>query len=105
MRHVDLDPVRAVIELLARSLARLHGTVYQLRSLGHHDLGRVTFQVVAAGGRNCARGHEQVRTGDVALIDRLPDTDVAISRALGLDVTDGRKTLLQGAGYGDVGIR
>ena len=58
MRHVDLDPVRAVVELLASRLACLDRAVDQLGSLGQRQLGRVAFQRVSAGGRNRARRDE-----------------------------------------------
>src|SRR5882724_3949021 len=41
MRHVDLDPVRAVVELLACRLARFHRAVDNLRALRHYDLGSI----------------------------------------------------------------
>src|SRR3954466_9342090 len=58
VRHVDLDPVGAVLELLARGFARLNRTVDDLDSLRNRDLRRVSLQVVAAGGRDAARGGE-----------------------------------------------
>ena len=50
MRHVDLDPVGAVVELFARRFARFDRTVDDLRALGHVEFRRVAFEVVAAGG-------------------------------------------------------
>ena len=49
VRHVHLDPVRAVLQLLARRLARLDGTIHNLRALGHLQFRRIAFQVVPAG--------------------------------------------------------
>src|SRR5438132_8554448 len=105
MGHVDLDPVRAVIELLARGLARFDRTVDQLRALRHRDLRRVSLQVVAACGGDGARGGEDARAGNASLIDGLLDADVAVARALGLDVADGRESLLQRAPRRDGGPR
>ena len=71
MRHVNLDPVGAVVELFARRLARLDRPVDDLRALGHVEFGRVAFEVVAAGGGNGAGDDEQPRPGNVAAFDRL----------------------------------
>src|SRR4051794_18668856 len=95
MRHVDLEPIGAVIELLTRCLASFHGTIDNLNSLGHDDLGRVPSKVITAGGRDPARHNEQTRTGDVALFNRHLDADIAIASALGFDIAQSRKALLQ----------
>ena len=50
VRHVDLDPVSAVIELLPRRFARLDRTIHDLRPLRHLKLGSVAFQRVTTGG-------------------------------------------------------
>src|SRR5207245_3119111 len=42
MRHINLDPVRAVVELLARGLARLDRSVDDLHPLRPFDLRCVT---------------------------------------------------------------
>src|ERR1019366_4839899 len=97
MRHVDLDPVGAVLHLLARRLARLHRTIDDLNSLGDIDLRRIAFQGIAAGRRNAARGGDNPRSGDVALIYSHLDSDIAVTGALSLHVADGSKALLQGA--------
>src|SRR5271170_8167765 len=49
MRHVDLDPVGALVQLFARSLARFDGSVDELRSLGYGDLRRVALEGIAPG--------------------------------------------------------
>ena len=95
VRHVHLDPVGAVIKLLAGRLARFNRPVDQLRSLGHEDLRRVALEVVAPGGGDGARRHEHARARDVAFVDRLLDADVTVARALGLDVADAREPLLE----------
>ena len=45
MRHVDLDPVGAVVELLARGLAGFDRAVDDLRALRHLEFGRVAFEL------------------------------------------------------------
>src|SRR3954464_3318545 len=67
VRHVDLDPVRAVIELLARRLARLNRAVNELRAFRDRDLRRVSLEVVAAGGGDRARRGEDARAGNASL--------------------------------------
>ena len=84
-----------MIQLLARGLARLDGAVDQLCSFRHHELGRIPFQHVATGRRDRARRYEHSRARNVALVDRLFDADVAISRALGLDIANRREPLFQ----------
>src|SRR5664280_2693287 len=63
MRHVDLDPVRPVLHLLARRLTRLNRTVDDLDPFGDLDLRRITFQRIATGRRNAARGGKDARSG------------------------------------------
>src|SRR4051794_23660526 len=48
VRHVDLNPVCAVVELLARRFARLNRTVDNLRTLRHLKLGSIAFEGIAA---------------------------------------------------------
>src|ERR1700756_4446983 len=100
-RHVHLDPVGTVIELLARRLAGLDRTVDQLRPLRYCDLRRVALEVIAAGGGNGPRHDEHARPGNVALVDRLLDADVPVARALGLNVADRGEPLLERAPRGD----
>src|SRR4051794_16984606 len=61
MRHIDLDPVSAVIELLACSLARLDRAVDDLHAFGYGDLGSIAFQRIAASRRNAAGCGEDTR--------------------------------------------
>src|ERR1051326_6667939 len=58
VRHVDLDPVGAVVELLARGLARLDRAVDDLHALRHLDLRRVALERIAAGRGDAARAGE-----------------------------------------------
>src|SRR5207248_10600852 len=51
MRHVNLDPVGAVLDLLARDLAHLHWTVAELRAFWDHNVRVVAFERVATGDR------------------------------------------------------
>src|SRR5260221_10058370 len=93
VRHVDLDPVRAVIELLARRLAGFHGAVDDLNTLGHGEFGSIAFQVVAGGGGNAAGCAEDARAGGGALFNCLLDADVAITGTFSLDVAKGWEAL------------
>src|SRR4051794_34919700 len=97
MRHVNLDPVGAVLDLLARDLAHLHWTVAELRAFWDHDVRVVAFERVATGDRDRARDHEHTRTWNVAVVDGFFDPDVPIARALSLDVADCGESLFQGA--------
>src|ERR1700730_4459858 len=97
MGHVDLDPVGAVVKLLASRLSRLDRPVDDLCALGHVEFRRVTFEVVATGARNGAGGDNQPRPGDLAAFDRQLDANVAITRAFGFHIAQRGKTLLQRA--------
>ena len=55
VRHIDFQPVRAVLELFARRLSRFYRAVDQLCALGHIQFRGVALQVVASRRRNSAR--------------------------------------------------
>src|SRR5580704_420375 len=105
MRHVDLDPVGAVIKLLTRGFAGFDGAVDDLRAFGHVEFGCVAFEVVSAGGRDGARGAEEARAGDGALGDGFADFDVAVAGAFGFDVAKSGETLFESAAAGEGGAR
>src|SRR5579871_3985537 len=86
MRHVDLDPVGAVVELFAGSFARLDRAVDDLRAFGHVEFRRVAFEVVSARGGDRARGTEEARPGNRAFGDCFANFNVAVARAFGFDV-------------------
>src|ERR1700722_14531402 len=48
MRHIDLDPVGAMIQLLPRGFASLDGTVDNLHAFGHVELGSIALQRISA---------------------------------------------------------
>ena len=100
MGHVHLDPVRSMIELLARRFARFDRTIDELGAFRHFDFRRVAFEVVAAGGRDCARDHEHARAGNPPFVDGHLDPDVAIAGAFGLHIANGGETLLERAARG-----
>src|SRR5690348_13218693 len=83
MRHVDLDPVRTIVELLARGFARLNWAIDQLCPFWNCDLGSVALERIAASAGNCASGDKHARTGNVAGVDCFLDPDIAVTRALG----------------------
>src|SRR6185369_14792582 len=86
VRHIDLDPVRAVLQLLPRDLAQFYWTVTKLRALGHHNVWVVAFQGVAARDRDCAGHNQKPRAGNEAGIDRLFDSNVAVAFAFRFEV-------------------
>src|SRR5215469_2480760 len=95
VRHVDLDPVGAMIELFPRRLTGFDWTIGDLRSLGHFKLRRVTLQGIASSSRNRPRGYQQARPRNISAIDRLLDSHVAVSRTLGLDIAQGGESLCE----------
>src|SRR5437762_13406530 len=58
MGHVHLNPVGAMVKLLARCLPRLDRSINELRSLWHVKLRTMPFQGITAGGRNGASRNE-----------------------------------------------
>src|SRR5580692_9108325 len=101
MRHVNLDPVSAVGQLLAGRFARFNGAVDKLRSRGHVELGRVAFERIATSRGNRASRNEEPRPGNVSALDGLFDSDVAVACAFGLEVAQRCESLLQRAPDGN----
>src|SRR5882672_3508726 len=95
--HVNLQPVRAVFELLSRGFAGFHWPVDDLHAFWDHEFGSVTFQVVTAGGGNSTRCAEHARAGNRSFLDGLLDADVAVAGTLGLDIAQCCKSLLKRA--------
>src|ERR1022692_1360330 len=95
MRHVDLDPVRAMVELLPCRLARFYRAIHNLGSLGHVELGSIAFQRITACGRYGAGRDEQARPWNIASLDGLLYAHIAITGAFSLHVAQGSETLLQ----------
>src|SRR5258708_769873 len=101
MRHVDLDPVGAVIQLLASRFACLDRAVDELGALGHVKLRRIVLERVASSGGNGTSCDEQPWPGNVATFDGLLDADVAVARAFSLYITQSGESLLQRAPRGN----
>src|SRR5205807_8782138 len=68
VRHVDLDPVSAILKLLAGSLAQFYRAIGKLRAFRYSDVRVVAFQRVAAGHGDGAGGGEDSRTGNEAAV-------------------------------------
>src|ERR1700760_1330260 len=103
MRHVDLDPVGAVIELLARGFARLDWAVDDLHAFGHIEFRRVAFEVVASGGRDAAGGAEEAWAGDGAFGDGFFYFDVAVACAFRFEIAESGEALLKRTAAGEGG--
>ncbi len=103
MRHVDLDPVGAVIELLAGGFAGLDWAVDDLHAFRHVEFGCVAFEVVSAGRGDAARGAEEARAGNGAFGDGFLDFDVAVAGAFGFEIAQSCKTLFESAAAGEGG--
>src|ERR1700674_3779871 len=103
MRHVDLDPVGAMCQLLAGGFARLDRAVDELSTRGHIKFRSVSLKLIASSRGDGASRDEQSRPGDVSALDGLFDADVAIARAFRLHVAQGGESLLQRAPRGNRG--
>ena len=88
MRHVHLDPIGAVLELLPRCLARFRWTIHNLRAFWHDQLRSVIFQVVTARRGNGACGPEDARPRNRAFFDRLLDLDVTVPCAFRFQIAN-----------------
>src|SRR2546423_15385992 len=95
MRHVHLDPIGAVIELFARSFPGFHGTVDDLRALGHLEFGGVTLEHVTRSRGNGASGDEKSRARHIAQINCLLYAYITVSGAFRFDIAQAREALLQ----------
>src|ERR1700733_9349945 len=95
MRHVNLDPVSAMVELLPRRLPRLDRAVDNLRAFGHVEFRSIAFERITARGRNGAGRDEQSWPRNIALIDGLFDAHITVAGAFGFYVAQRRETLFQ----------
>ena len=97
MGHVNLHPIHAVRELLAGGFARLDRAVNNLHAFGQNvlDLRGVAFQGISASGGNGAPG------GNIALFNRLLDSQIAVAGAFGFQVANSGEALLQSAAGGN----
>src|SRR5580693_7042207 len=95
MRHVNLDPVSAMGQLLASSLTRFNRAINELSARGHIKLGCVTLERIAASRGNCAGRNEEPRPGNVSTLDGFFDADIAVACAFGLQVAQRGESLLQ----------
>src|SRR3981081_3295839 len=105
MRHIDLDPIGAMVELLASRFTRLDGSIDQLCALGYRDLRGVVLQRITARGMDRTGRNKHSGARYVPFVDGLLDTDVAVSGTFGLDVPNRRETLFQCAPGSDCGTR
>ena len=58
VRHVYLDPIRAVIELFTSCLPGFYRTIDDLYTFWHFQFRSVSLERIAAGRRNCSSGDE-----------------------------------------------
>src|SRR5580700_6619813 len=105
MRHVDLDPVGSMIELLPRRLPSLDWAVDNLRAFGHVEFRSVAFERITACGRDGASRDEQARPRNVTLLDGLFNADIAITGAFSFDVAEGGEALFKRSARGNRGPR
>src|SRR4029077_6093535 len=96
MGHVDLDPIRAPVQLLARGFACFDRTIDQLSTLGYGYFRSIALEGIAAGGGYRQGRNPHSRPRYESFIDGPLDADIAVSRALGLQIANTGKTLLQG---------
>src|SRR5690242_12959838 len=105
VRHVNLDPIGPMIQLLTRSLAGFDGPIHDLRALRNIELWSVVLEVVSSGcgyGPRCAK---KPRSRNCALLDGLLDFNIAVARALRLQVAKSRESLFERAADGKSGTR
>src|ERR1700687_3116534 len=103
MGHIDLNPIGAMVELLARGVSRFDWTIDKLRTFGHIQFSGVALEGVSTGGRNSAGNNKKPRPWNHALFDGLLDLNVSIACAFGLDVAQCSKALLESVAHGNRG--
>ena len=86
----QLDPVGAVLDLVAHRGARLVGVVHDRRA--ERILGRRRARLAPA---NPARRDLRARAVDQAFVDRVADVDVGVAVVVAAHVTDGREPRAQ----------
>ena len=97
---IELDPVGAVLHLLADGFSDGVGAVHDLHAFRQVlQLPGVAEQRVRAGRRERARGDEHPRPGDHTAGDGRLDIDVGVHRALGLQVADGGEAVHHGGAH------
>src|ERR1700704_3444393 len=96
MGHVDLDPIRALVQLFARSFACFDRTIDQLSTLGYGNFRRIAFERIAARGGYRQGRHPHSRPRYESFIDCSLDADITVSRTFGFQIADAGKTLLLG---------
>src|SRR5438874_8056052 len=92
---VILEPVGAVLHLLAHREPRVVDAVHRLHAVGQLELPVVGGDRIHAGRGHRARRGEHPRTGDLTAIDRVLDVDIGIHRAFGLEIANRREAVLE----------
>ena len=83
---VDLDPVRAVRDLVPDRLPASFRSITHLNALRHVQFPRVAGETVRASRRERFGRHEESRSLNDALVDRALEVDIRESRALVADI-------------------
>src|SRR6185312_12009084 len=65
MRHIDLDPVSAIVELFARGFTSLDWTVDELCAFRNSNFRGIAFERISTGCRDRARSDKHSRAGNV----------------------------------------
>jgi len=92
---VDLDPVGAVVDLVAHGLPATIGAVTHLDTPWHVQLPGVARQTICAGRRQRLRRDEETRTLDDAALDCLLQIDVGEPGPLVADVPHCREAVVE----------
>src|ERR1017187_8853873 len=87
---VQLDPIGAMPDLVAHHTDQAVDAVGLLGALRHAPFQRESFGRVTARRHDGARGGENSRTRDDALIHRLLEFHIGVTRALGAQIADRR---------------
>src|SRR5258708_25925715 len=84
---IDLNPIGAFANLFAHDAREAIDAVGFFGALRHSPFGRVALGAITTGCHNRSRGHKHARPGYDSLLDRLLQTDVAISGAFSPQIT------------------
>src|SRR5438105_14876777 len=100
---VDLDPSRAMLDLIADRSRDAINTVGLLRALRHLDARREAAGPIRSRRDDRARGDEEARSRNDPLIDRLLEADVGVTGAFRPEVAKRRESRFQRALRGNGG--
>src|SRR5581483_6317958 len=92
---INLDPVSAVANLLADSLASIFYTIHYLHAMRHWHFRRISLQRIRAGYIHGARSDPHARSRNNAIVDGFLQVNIGVPGAFGFKIANGGKAVPQ----------